>query len=253
MPGVCLTSRQIWTYFEDVAGEKGLTPGGLLGSLIDLLSGTAPEAGADSGKGGQAAAAAYCELAERDTRARHVLRRIQAGLAQIAHARNKCGGALADSVDPARSAPVRLLIGGTSGVIGSRMDATGLFERACARLFTCGFVRTQPSVRVGTLEEMVGVHPRLLILSSCNEGLYDAGELSRALALGVDHLVISTTQRMQEDVARSSGAHIRRTRGERGVRMALLAPNPVIASLGRWAPSTMSGQQFASQIMGVRP
>ena len=74
-----------------------------------------------------------------------------------------------------------------------------------------------------------------------------------ALASARDELVVSYAQRCPAEMAQKLGATSRRTRRDGDEVLAVLAPSPCLGKLGPDAPSTLSGQQYASVVLGVRP
>lgn len=102
-------------------------------------------------------------------------------------------------------------------------------------------------------DALVGVHPRLVVALGANEGLVDANQLSLTLSTCTDELVVSYIQRMPAEAARRLGASFHRTRTEAGEQVALLRPTAALEALGAEAPATMSGQQYCSSVLGLRP
>ena len=102
-------------------------------------------------------------------------------------------------------------------------------------------------------ETLVGLRPRLVVTLGANEGLVDATQIGTAVAARCNELVVSYIQRMPAEAARRLGASFHRTRVEAGDQVALLRPPLALESLGAEAPATMSGQQYCSSVLGLRP
>ena len=99
----------------------------------------------------------------------------------------------------------------------------------------------------------VGIHPHLLAVLGANEGIVDSGALLTSLSAQADALVVSYIQQMPAEAATRLGAAFARTRQASEGPVALLRPSAALEVLGREVPPTMSGQQFCSAVLGVRP
>ena len=111
------------------------------------------------------------------------------------------------------------------------------------------------------------MEPLAVIAVGCNEGLVPAAApaedpaafasasegLAHALACARETLVASYAQRCPVEAADKLGARYRRTRRDGDEVLAVLAPSPVLAGLGADVPSTLSGQQYAAAVLGMRP
>ena len=150
------------------------------------------------------------------------------------------------------------------------MDAAGLFAVAQRSVFDPGLAMApveacgaRVHVEVVPLmdkrayicrpDALVGVRPRLVVALGANEGLADAKQLSSTMPTCTDELVVSYIQRMPAEAARRLGASFHRTRTEAGEQVALLRPTAALEALGAEAPATMSGQQYCSSVLGLRP
>ena len=102
-------------------------------------------------------------------------------------------------------------------------------------------------------EALVGLRPRLVVTLGANEGLVDATQMGTIVSTCSNELVVSYIQRMPAEAARRLGASFHRTRVEAGDQVALLQPTSALEALGAEAPATMSGQQYCSSVLGLRP
>ena len=179
------------------------------------------------------------------------------------------GFRLLEAIDPARTPAFRQLF----PLLGDdlvALDAAGLFAVAQCSAFDPGLAlapleaygaRVRGEVvplmdkhaYICRPDALVGVHPRLVVTLGANEGLVDAPQLSAALSTCADELVVSYIQRMPAEAARRLGASFHRTRAEAGEQVALLRPTAALEALGAEAPATMSGQQYCSSVLGLRP
>ncbi len=239
-----------WTQLEGYARAHGL---GIAQALRGL-----PEAVA-AGTAGFAGAA---QLASRVREAEVLF---------VACAKHR-GAALLDELDAPHTPAFRQLIGFVDDEVAT-LDAQGLYALGCARLAAPSLgmqvwdVAAAPEVAeaypvpadagrrvfVCPVEALLGVHPRMLAVVGANAGLAQEGRFTQALALGAERLAVSYVQRMPQDMADKLGAAYRRTRHQDGQVMALLAACEALTSLGQAAPATMSGQQFCSAVLDVRP
>ncbi len=239
-----------WTQLEGYAHAHGL---GIAQTLRGL-----PDAVAD----GSASFAGATQLAAR-------VREAEALFAACAKHR---GAALLDELDAPHTPAFRQLIGFVDDEVAT-LDAQGLYALGCARLAAPSLgmqawdVAAAPEVAeaypvpadagrrvfVCPVEALLGVHPRMLAVVGANAGLAQEGRFTQALALGAERLAVSYVQRMPQDMADKLGAAYRRTRHQDGQVMALLAACEALTSLGQAAPATMSGQQFCSAVLDVRP
>ena len=179
------------------------------------------------------------------------------------------GFCLLEAIDPARTPAFRQLF----PLLGDdlvALDAAGLFTVAQRSVFDPGLAMA-PVEACGARvhgevvplmdkrayicrpDALVGVRPRLVVALGANEGLADAKQLSSTLSTCTDELVVSYIQRMPVEVARRLGALFHRTRTEAGEQVALLRPTVALEALGAEAPATMSGQQYCSSVLGLRP
>ena len=179
------------------------------------------------------------------------------------------GFRLLEAIDPARTPAFRQLF----PLLGDdlvALDAAGLFAVAQCSVFDPGLVMAPVEAYGARVhgevvplmdkrayicrpDALVGVHPRLVVALGANEGLVDAKQLSTTLSACTDELVVSYIQRMPAEAARRLGASFHRTRTEAGEQVALLRPTVALEVLGAEAPATMSGQQYCSSVLGLRP
>lgn len=179
------------------------------------------------------------------------------------------GFRLLEAIDPARTPAFRQLF----PLLGDdlvALDAAGLFAVAQRSVFDPGLAMAPVEVYGARVhgevvplmdkrayicrpDALVGVRPRLVVALGANEGLFDAGQLSSTLSTCADVLVVSYIQRMPAEAARRLGASFHRTRTEAGEQVALLRPTVALEALGAEAPATMSGQQYCSSVLGLRP
>lgn len=239
-----------WVRLEDGARERGVSVADALGALAGpvtrgptgIFSGRLPvERGCDASWVADLPGART--LAERVGAARRVLGACE----------GRRGRALLDAIDPGRTDAFRALVAADDGSAPSTEDARALYERARARIAEPRFASRARFVRVAQAQDARGLRPRVVVLAGCNEGLCDDGLVRDALARPCDELLASYVQRMPVEVAERQGARVRRTREQAGERVALLAPSPALAALEGEAPSTLSGQQFASTHLHLRP
>lgn len=179
------------------------------------------------------------------------------------------GFRLLEAIDPARTPAFRQLFPllGDDLVV---LDAAGLFAVAQRSVFDPGLTVAPVEVYGARIhgevvplmdkrayicrpDTLVGVRPRLVVALGANEGLVDAKLLSSTLSACADELVVSYIQRMPAEAARRLGASFHRTRTEAGEQVALLRPTAALEALGAEAPATMSGQQYCSSVLGLRP
>ena len=179
------------------------------------------------------------------------------------------GFRLLEAVDPARTPAFRQLF----PLLGDdlvALDAAGLFTVAQRSVFDPGLAMA-PVEACGARvhgevvplmdkrayichpDALVGVRPRLVVALGANEGLFDVKQLGSTLSTCTDELVVSYIQRMPAEAARRLGASFHRTRTEAGEQVALLRPTAALEALGAEAPATMSGQQYCSSVLGLRP
>ena len=202
--------------------------------------------------------------------AQHLAARVREADALAAAAREaKRGFLLLDAVDPARTPAFRRLFA-LPGDDLAAMDAAALFRVAQQAAFdpalgVLPFEARGAQVYAGdapaldrrayicTPGSLAGVHPHLLVAAGANAGLFDTAPLAGMLSLQAGSLVVSYIQRMPVEAARRLGASFRRTRREAGEEVALLQPSPALEALGGEAPAVMSGQQYCSAVLGVRP
>lgn len=179
------------------------------------------------------------------------------------------GFRLLEAIDPARTPAFRQLF----PLLGDdlvALDAVGLFTVAQRSAFDPSFgmapveaygARVHGEIvplmdkraYVCRPEALVGLRPRLVVALGANEGLVDATQIGTAASTCADELVVSYIQRMPAEAARRLGASFHRTRVEAGDQVALLRPTSALESLGAEAPATMSGQQYCSSVLGLRP
>lgn len=179
--------------------------------------------------------------------------RVAAGWGLIRACDGRRGRALLDSLGGAGVPVPPDLVADGRGLVGSPDDARALFDRMHARVVEQRFGRGDACVRVGHVSSLAGLHPRVLVLAGCNDGLVDDSVVLGALAQHRDEVLVSYVQRMPADTAERQGARVRRTRREAGDTVALLAPSPAIAALGPEVPSTTGGQQFCATTLNLRP
>ncbi|MBS5479008.1 MAG: hypothetical protein KHY83_10140 [Coriobacteriia bacterium] len=179
--------------------------------------------------------------------------RIAAGWELVEKCSSKRGRALLEAIGAKGAEDLLSLVADDRGSVGPADDAHVLFARAVGRVVEQRFGHRGTCVRVGSISALAGLHPRILVLAGCNDGLADERLVRDALARPCDELLVSYVQRMPADVARRQGACVRRTRQEAGETVALLAPSPAIAALGAEAPSTVGGEQFISTTLHLRP
>ncbi|MBQ9954772.1 MAG: hypothetical protein IJO87_05015 [Eggerthellaceae bacterium] len=138
-------------------------------------------------------------------------------------------------------------------------DATTLCAHLWSSAFEESFDPSLSKVRIGRLERMAGLSPRILIVAGFNEGLYEADpplvarRLHAATGKARDLVMLSFVQKMEHEVAAEIGCSIRRSRNERGVRMAMLAPCPLLSRIGDFAPGQQSGQQLLGELTARAP
>ena len=179
------------------------------------------------------------------------------------------GFRLLEAIDPARTPAFRQLF----PLLGNdlvALDAAGLFAVAQRSVFDPGLAMAPVEVYGARIhgevvplmdkrayicrpDALVGVRPRLVVALGANEGLADAKRLSSTLSTCADELMVSYVQRMPAEAARRLGASFHRTRTEAGEQVALLRPTAALETLGAEAPATMSGQQYCSSVLGLRP
>lgn len=179
------------------------------------------------------------------------------------------GFRLFEAIDPARTPAFRQLF----PLLGDdlvALDAAGLFVVAQRSVFDPGLAMAPVEVYGARIhgevvplmdkrayicrpDALVGVRPRLVVALGANEGLVDANRLSSTLSTCADELMVSYVQRMPAEAARRLGASFHRTRTEAGEQVALLRPTAALEALGAEAPATMSGQQYCSSVLGLRP
>ena len=179
------------------------------------------------------------------------------------------GFRLLEAIDPARTPAFRQLF----PLLGDdlvALDAAGLFAVAQCSVFDPGLVMAPVEAYGARVhgevvplmdkrayicrpDALVGVRPRLVVALGANEGLVDAKQLSSTLSTCTDELMVSYVQRMPAEAARRLGASFHRTRTEAGEQVALLRPTVALEALGAEAPATMSGQQYCSSVLGLRP
>ena len=179
------------------------------------------------------------------------------------------GFRLLEAIDPARTPAFRQLF----PLLGDdlvALDAAGLFAVAQRSVFDPGLAMAPVEAYGARIhgevvplmdkrayirrpDALVGVRPRLVVALGANEGLSDAKQLSSILSTCTDELVVSYIQRMPAEAARRLGASFHRTRTEAGEQVALLRPTVALEALGAEAPATMSGQQYCSSVLGLRP
>ena len=179
------------------------------------------------------------------------------------------GFRLLEAIDPARTPAFRQLF----PLLGDdlvALDAAGLFAVAQRSVFDPGLAMAPVEAYGARVhgevvplmdkrayicrpDALVGVHPRLVVALGANEGLVDAKQLSSTLSTCADELMVSYVQRMPAEAARRLGASFHRTRTEAGEQVALLRPTVALEALGAEAPATMSGQQYCSSVLGLRP
>ncbi len=179
--------------------------------------------------------------------------RIAAGWELIEKCSSKCGRTLLEAIGAKEAEDLLPLVADDRGSVGPADDARALFARAVDRLVEQRFGRRETCVRVGPISALAGLHPRILVLAGCNDGMVDERLVRDALVRPCDELLVSYVQRMPADVAQRQGARVRRTRQEAGETVALLAPSPAIAALGAEAPSTVGGEQYISTTLHLRP
>lgn len=239
-----------WTQLEEYARACGR---GLAETLCGL-----PDAVAD----GSASFAGATQLAAR----------VREAEALFAACAKHLGAALLDELDAPHTPAFRQLIGFVDDEVAT-LDAQGLYALGRARLAAPSLgmqawdVAAAPEVAeahpvpadarrrvfVCPVEALPGVHPRMLAVVGANAGLVREGRFAQALAVRADRLAVSYVQRMPQDIADKLGAAYRRTRRQDGQVMALLAACESLTCLGQDAPATMSGQQFCSAVLDVRP
>lgn len=179
------------------------------------------------------------------------------------------GFRLLEAIDPARTPAFRQLF----PLLGDdlvALDAAGLFAVAQRSVFDPGLAMAPVEAYGARIhgevvplmdkrsyicrpDALMGVRPRLVVALGANEGLADAKQLSTTLSTCTDELVVSYIQRMPAEAARRLGASFHRTRTEEGEQVALLRPTAALEALGAEAPATMSGQQYCSSVLGLRP
>lgn len=179
------------------------------------------------------------------------------------------GFRLLEAIDPARTPAFRQLF----PLLGDdlvALDAAGLFAVARRSVFDPGLAMAPVEAYGARVhgevvplmdkrayicrpDALMGVRPRLVVALGANEGLADAKQLSTTLSTCTDELVVSYIQRMPAEAARRLGASFHRTRTEAGEQVALLRPTAALETLGAEAPATMSGQQYCSSVLGLRP
>lgn len=179
------------------------------------------------------------------------------------------GFRLLEAIDPARTPAFRQLF----PLLGDdlvALDAAGLFAVAQRSVFDPGLAMAPVEAYGARVrgevvplmdkrayicrpDALMGVRPRLVVALGANEGLADAKQLGMTLSTCTDELVVSYIQRMPAEAARRLGASFHRTRAEAGEQVALLRPTAALEALGAEAPATMSGQQYCSSVLGLRP
>lgn len=179
------------------------------------------------------------------------------------------GFRLLEAIDPARTPAFRQLF----PLLGDdlvALDAAGLFAVAQRSVFDPGLAMAPVEAYGARVhgevvplmdkrayicrpDALVGVRPHLVVALGANEGLADAKQLSTTLSTCTDELVVSYIQRMPAEAARRLGASFHRTRTEAGEQVALLRPTAALEALGAEVPATMSGQQYCSSVLGLRP
>lgn len=179
------------------------------------------------------------------------------------------GFRLLEAIDPARTPAFRQLFP-LPGDDLVALDAAGLFAVAQRSVFDPGLAMAPVEAYGARVhgevvplmdkrayicrpDALVGVHPHLVVALGANEGLADAKQLGMTLSTCTDELVVSYIQRMPAEAARRLGASFHRTRAEAGEQVALLRPTVALEALGAEAPATMSGQQYCSSVLGLRP
>ena len=179
------------------------------------------------------------------------------------------GFRLLEAIDPARTPAFRQLF----PLLGDdlvALDAAGLFAVAQRSVFDPGLAMAPVEAYGARVhgevvplmdkrayicrpDALMGVRPRLVVALGANEGLVDVNRLSLTLSTCTDELVVSYIQRMPAEAARRLGASFHRTCAEAGEQVALLRPTVALEALGAEAPATMSGQQYCSSVLGLRP
>ena len=149
--------------------------------------------------------------------------------------------------------------------LGGTESADQVFAHVCANAFDRHYSPDSARVRIGCPASFMGMEPRSTLALGCNEGVMpaapagtevaaaEAHALAHALLCAREESVASFAQRCPVETARKLGAHYRRTRRDGDEELAVLAPSPVLADFGHDAPPTLSGQQYASVVLGVRP
>ena len=236
-----------WVALESYAVERGM---GVVEALASL--GTVVDA-AEDGVASDEAFAGAAQLAD----AYHE------GRALIERYGSRRGFGLLKAVDPSGSASFAELC----EPMGGEELAPEVFERLCANCCDRHYSADPACVRVGCAESLLGWSPRTVVAAGANEGLVpsvgrpqDPARFEReargfvgALASARDELVVSYAQRCPVEMAKKLGAASRRTRRDGDEVLAVLGPSPCLGELGPDAPSTLSGQQYSSVILGVRP
>ena len=232
-----------WIALESYAAERGM---GIVEALASLDA-----AGAGTASGEPFAGAAQLADAYRE------------GRALIERSGSRRGFGLLKTVDPSGSASFAELC----EPMGGEELAPEVFGHLCANCFDRHYSANPACVRVGCAESLLGWSPRTVVAAGANEGLVpsvarsqDSARFEReargfvgALASARDELVVSYAQRCPAEMAQKLGATSRRTRRDGDEALAVLAPSPCLGELGPDAPSTLSGQQYASVVLGVRP
>lgn len=144
--------------------------------------------------------------------------------------------------------------------LGGDEPAAVIFGQVRANVFDRHYSCDPARVRVGCPESFMGMEPVAMLVLGCNEGVEVDGvlggredkALTHALACGRESAVAFYAQRCPVEIAKKLGVRYRRTRRDEDVELAVLAPSPALAALGQGAPPTLSGQQYASVVLGVR-
>lgn len=178
------------------------------------------------------------------------------GCALIERYGRRVGWGLVKAVEPQGSQE----FGELCEPLGGDEPATVIFGQVCANVFDRRYSCDPARVRIGCPESFMGMEPAAMLVLGCNEGVEcDGGVgglgsegLIHALACGRESAVAFYAQRCPGEIAQKLGLRYRRTRRDGDRELAVLAPSPALAALGSSAPPTLSGQQYASVILGVR-
>lgn len=173
---------------------------------------------------------------------------------------SRVGFGLLKAADPAGSSVVLELC----EPLGGEEPAAVVFGQLCANVFDRHYSTNPACVRVGCPESFMGMEPLSILALGCNKGVVPSEDdparseresqaLLHALVCARESSVASYAQRCPVETAAKLGACYRRTRREGSQELAVLMPSPVLAALGHDAPPTLSGQQYASVVLGVRP